>query len=349
MHKDLKYLIAYAVPASVAISFYFQGLWSFFALTFLFGLLPLMETVMPGTRENHGPESEPSRIRLRYFDYLLYLNVPIQLGLLGWFLFILFQGGLETYEYIGLTFAMGMSCGSLGINVAHELGHRSTKSEQMMAQTLLLTSLYMHFFIEHNRGHHKHVATPLDPATSRKGEYVYAFWFRSITGGFRSAWQLEKDRLEKKGKPTLSWENQMLRFQLIQLGMIFGIWMIAGPVALVGFLGAALIGILELETVNYLEHYGLMRKELRPGVYERVLPSHSWNSNRTMGRIMLYELTRHSDHHYLASRKYQVLRHFRESPELPGGYPAMMILALIPPIWFRVMNNRLEKFAQVAA
>lgn len=349
MHKDLKYLIAYAVPASVGISFYFQGLWSFFALAFLFGLLPLMETVMPGTTQNHLPESEPSRIRIRYFDYLLYLNVPIQLGLVGWFLFILYQGGLAPYEYVGLTFAMGMACGSLGINVAHELGHRNTKSEQIMAQTLLLTSLYMHFFIEHNRGHHKHVATPLDPATSRKGEYVYAFWFRSITGGFRSAWQLEKSRLEKKGKAAVSWDNQMLRFQLIQLVTIIGIWAIVGPVALVGFLAAALIGILELETVNYLEHYGLMRKELRPGVYERVLPVHSWNSNRTMGRIMLYELTRHSDHHYLASRKYQVLRHFRESPELPGGYPAMMILALIPPIWFRVMDSRLEKFAQVAA
>ena len=343
MNRDLKYLLAYAVPASVFFSIYLRGYGSFFAVVFLFVLLPLLELVLPGSRRNVLPEEEPQRLKLRYFDYLLYLNVPIQLGLMGYFLWTITTMDLAVYEFVGLTLSMGMACGSLGINVAHELGHRSTRFEQFLAQVLLLTSLYLHFFIEHNRGHHKHVATPHDPASARRGETIYGFYLRSIAGGYRSAWRLERERLEKRGLPFWSVHNLMLRFQVIQLLVLAAIGWLAGPVALLGFVGAAAIGILELETVNYLEHYGLLRKEVRPGVFERVQPRHSWNSNHSLGRIMLYELTRHSDHHYLASRKYQVLRHFDESPELPGGYPAMMLLSLIPPVWFRLMDRRLDQ------
>jgi alkane 1-monooxygenase len=343
MKKDLKYLLAYAVPASVFLSIYLRGYASFFAVGFLFVLLPLMELVLPGTRRNYSPEEESHRLKIPYFDYLLYLNVPIQLGLMGFFLWTVATVDLATYEYVGLILSMGMACGALGINVAHELGHRTNRLDQVLSQILLLTSLYLHFFIEHNRGHHKHVATPHDPATSRQGETVYAFYWRSISGGFRSAWRLECERLEKKGLPAISFRNLMLRFQLIQLLALAVIGWLTGPMGLLAFVGAAVIGILELETVNYLEHYGLMRKEIRPGVYERVQPWHSWNSNHSIGRIMLYELTRHSDHHYMASRKYQVLRHFHESPELPSGYPAMMLLSLVPPVWFRLMDRRLAQ------
>lgn len=343
MKKDLKYLLAYAVPASVFLSIYLRGYASFFAVVFLFVLLPLMEWMLPGTKRNYTPEEEAQRRQNPWFDYLLYLNVPIQLGLMGYFLWAVATVELAAYEYVGLIFSMGMACGSLGINVAHELGHRTNRLDQLFAQVLLLTSLYLHFFIEHNRGHHKHVATPLDPATARKGEHVYAFYLRSISGSYRSAWRLERERLEKKGLPVFSFHNLMLRFQVVQLLTLGAVGWLAGPMGLLAFVGAAIVGILELETVNYLEHYGLQRAEIRPGVYERVLPCHSWNSNHAIGRIMLYELTRHSDHHYMASRKYQVLRHFHESPELPGGYPAMMLLSLVPPVWFRLMDRRLAE------
>ncbi len=341
--RDTRYLLGYIVPLSVWISLYLRGWASFTALVVLFGLLPALELVFPPRHENHPPELETDIRSKALFDWLLYLNIPIQFGLLGYYLFLISHLELTAYEWIGMTLAMGFSCGVLGINVAHELGHRSKKSEQWMAQALLLTSLYQHFFVEHNRGHHKHVATPLDPATSRKGEWIYSFWLRSIRDSFVSAWKLEKDRLQKAGKTVWSVDNQMIRFlatELVFCLLILGIFSWKG---LLGFLAVALIGILLLETVNYLEHYGLMRKELRPGVYERVLPEHSWNSDHPIGRIVLYELTRHSDHHFLASRKYQILRHHEESPQLPTGYPGMMLLSLVPPLWFSVMNNRLQQ------
>ena len=159
--------------------------------------------------------------------------------------------------------------------------------------------------------------------------------------------------MRKKGYAAFSLHNEMLRFHIIQIGLVVMVGVIFGWVGLLGFLGAAFLGYLLLETVNYIEHYGLMRKEKSPGRYERVQPWHSWNSNHQLGRIMLYELTRHSDHHYLASRKYQILRHFDDSPQLPTGYPGMMTLSLVPPLWYMVMNPRVkaiqEGTAQLAA
>jgi alkane 1-monooxygenase len=245
-------------------------------------------------------------------------------------------------ELVGMTLTMGVSCGVLGINVAHELGHRSRKAEQFMAKLLLLSSLYMHFFIEHNRGHHKNVSTEEDPASAPYGMALYPFIVRSVVRGWLGAWKLEARRLEREGRPVWSLRNEMLRFQLIQFGSCAAVLLAFGWKGLTGFVLAAILGWILLEVVNYIEHYGLRRRKKENGHYERVLPGHSWNSDHPVGRLLLFELTRHSDHHYLASRPYQVLRHFDESPQLPAGYPAMMILATIPPLWFRVMNPRVR-------
>jgi len=201
----------------------------------------------------------------------------------------------------------------------------------------------MHFFIEHNRGHHKNVATELDPASSRYGENVYSFYLRSIPDGFVSAWKLESKRLKKLNKNVFGFDNEMLRFQMIQLLLCLCVFWFFGWAVLLYFISAALFGILMLETVNYIEHYGLMR-EKKGNHYERTMPVHSWNSNHPLGRLLLFELSRHSDHHFLASRKYQILRHHDDSPQMPTGYAGMMILALLPPMWFSVMNRRIERF-----
>jgi alkane 1-monooxygenase len=203
----------------------------------------------------------------------------------------------------------------------------------------------MHFFIEHNKGHHKKVATPQDPSSARYGESLYRFHFRSIVFSFLSAWKIAARDVRKKGKKMFSLHNQMLRFQLIQASLVVAIFLVFGLAAMLLFLLAAFQGILLLETVNYIEHYGLQRKEIAHGKWERTLPAHSWNSNHVIGRVMLFELSRHSDHHYLASRKYQVLRHHDNSPQMPTGYPGMMLLATIPPAWFHVMNQRVRKAA----
>jgi len=186
------------------------------------------------------------------------------------------------------------------------------------------------------------VATPDDPASAPRGEVVYAFWLRSITGGLRSAWQLEARRLAAAGLPALHPRNEVLTGGLAQLALVLGVGAGLGPLAAVAFLGAALMGILLLETINYVEHYGLARKQLPGGRFERVSPAHSWTTDRPLGRVLLFELTRHADHHAHAGRPYPLLRHMDDAPELPQGYPAMLLLALLPPLWFRVMDPRVD-------
>ncbi len=342
MWRDFKYLIAYIAPLAAFLGVYLQGAWSFGSIYVGFVMIPLFELFTPQSAANISPEEEPSRAASLFFDLLLYLNIPILYGLIAYYFHTLHTEPLATYEIVGMTMSVGLIVGTIGINVGHELGHRQTRYEQLMAKALLLPALYMHFIIEHNRGHHKNVATEEDPASARLGESLYAFWWRSVTGGYLNAWRLEKERLEKKGLPALSRHNEMIRFTVFQLGYLATVGLIFSP-AMVAYAAAiAVFGFLMLESVNYIEHYGLRRRKLPSGQYERVSPGHSWNSDHELGRIFLYELTRHSDHHYKATRKYQVLRHFDDSPQLPLGYPGSILLSLVPPAWFGLMNSRVE-------
>jgi alkane 1-monooxygenase len=209
----------------------------------------------------------------------------------------------------------------------------------------------MHFFIEHNRGHHVRVATPEDPATSRKGETFYGFWWRSVTQGYLSSWHLEIERLQKKGLGFWSLSNQMIWFQILPLifvSFFFGlfsyleqrlVWEVPAFFFIQSILGFSL-----LELVNYLEHYGMERKQLPSGAYEKVTPLHSWNASQLVSNFLLFQLQRHSDHHAVAHKRYQVLDHNDASPQLPAGYSAMIILACIPPLWFAVMDPRLSQW-----
>jgi alkane 1-monooxygenase len=311
----------------------------------VFGLLPLIELFLPQSTDNVAETEEPQRSRRRFFDWLLYLNAPMVFGTTLWFLHLVAQGSLGWAELLGLTLSVGIVIGANGINVAHELGHRDLAAEQHLAKLMLLPALYQHFFVEHNRGHHKHIATELDPASARLGEWLYAFWWRSVTGGWRSAWALEGERLRKAGRSFWGWDNAMLRFSAYQTLWLSGVYVVFDWQGLLAALAVAVVGFLLLETVNYIEHYGLRRRQLASGRYEPVSPQHSWNSNHELGRIFLYELTRHSDHHFKATRKYQILRHMDESPQMPLGYPGSMLIALVPPLWFATMNPRVRQLA----
>lgn len=340
-YKWIKYLAAYSIPIVVITSLYLGSWYSYIAVVYAFGLIPFLELFTSGSTQNMDRAEEELAREDRIYDLLLYGLVPTQLFTLAYFL-IQVHENMPLYEMIGMTSAYGVACG-VSINNAHELGHRNTKHEQLMSKILLLTSLYMHFFIEHNRGHHRNVATAKDPASSRYGETIYAFYIRTVTGSWLSAWKLEKDRLQKTGKRILSLHNEMLRFQLIQLSLILTVGLLFGWTVMLLFLFGASIGFMQLETVNYIEHYGLRRKQ-KGTTYERTLPIHSWNSNHPLGRLVLLELSRHSDHHYMANRPYQVLRHFDESPQMPTGYPGMMLMAMIPPIWFKVMHKKIAYY-----
>jgi alkane 1-monooxygenase len=201
----------------------------------------------------------------------------------------------------------------------------------------------MHFYIEHNFGHHLHAATKEDPATARYNQTVYEFWLTSVFRQYVSAWKIQNQLLKNKKEPFLSIKNDMLWYTILQLAYLIITFVIFGATGLIFAFFAGVTGFILLETVNYIEHYGLMRSKLPSGRYERVREIHSWNSNHIIGRIVLYELTRHSDHHYKSSKKYQILDCHEESPQMPYGYPTSMVLAMMPPLWFALMNKRIPK------
>jgi alkane 1-monooxygenase len=342
--SPLRYLPTYLIPACALITLFLGGWYTLVLPAVIFGFIPLCELCMGGTEENPSRERERSLLEQRIYDWILYGMVPAQYAVVLSLIYLVSSGQLIGWEILGGILAVGTCCGGLGINIAHELGHRRRRYEQCLAKLLLLTSLYQHFFIEHNRGHHARVATKEDPASARYRELLYSFWLRSVCGGMLGAWTLEKARLERRNLPLISWQNEALRLFTYEAMALTAVLCLAGPLATLAFLASALTGILMRETVIYIEHYGLSREKGSNGKYESVKTVHSWNSNHTLGRGILFELTRHSDHHANPQRKYQVLRHFDESPQLPTGYPGMMVLSLVPPVFFWVMDRRLLRW-----
>ncbi len=338
--NDLKYLLAFTIPMSCWLALSVQGVFSYATVIYAFGIIPILELLFSSSDSPYSEDQKSSRAINVFFDVLLFLNVPLVFATLYGGFQTLIGSELALYERMGLVLSVGIVLGTNGINVAHELGHRVTRSEQFLAKLLLLPSLYMHFFVEHNLGHHKHVATPEDPASARKNQSVYGFWVSSVTGQIVSAIKIQRHLLKVKQARFFSLKNELLWFALVQLAYLLISYVAYGVEGLLYAIAFAVVAVLLLETINYIEHYGLVR-ELKGERYERVTPAHSWNSNHVIGRMVLYELTRHSDHHHRASKKYQVLESIEESPQLPFGYTTSMVIALLPPLWFSLMNKRL--------
>ncbi len=346
--RDLKYLAALTIPLSAVISLYFKGYWSYFTPFYAFVIIPFMEIILPEDPKNLEPSEREHKSNKRVFDWMLYLNVPIVYGLLYAYLVSFVTIPLALYELIGLMISVGIVLGANGINVGHELGHRQKSAERFLGKALLLPSFYMHFYIEHNFGHHMHAATKEDPATARLNQSVYSFWFTSVFRQYINAWRIQSKLLRQQGRAFFSFKNDMFWYLVLEACFLIAVYLLFGLAAVWFVLGAGVVGFLLLETVNYIEHYGLLRKKMPSGRYERVREIHSWNSNHIIGRIVLYELTRHSDHHYKSSKKYQLLDCHEESPQMPFGYPTSMVMSFIPPLWFRIMNPRIPEYMKEA-
>ena len=340
--KDAKYLLAYTIPLSAFVGIYLQDIYSFLTPFYAFVILPLLEQILPKSTENLSEEVRNQKLKNKVYDWLLYLNLPITYGTLLFALYINHTSNLATYEIIGIIFTTGIVLGTNGINVGHELGHRQN-TDRFIGKLLLLPSLYMHFFIEHNYGHHLNVATEEDPATAKYNQPLYIFWINSVPHQYINAWKIQFRLLQTNEKNFLSITNDMFWYSIITIIYLSAIFIGFGISGLTIAIASGIVGFLLLETINYIEHYGLRRFKKSSGRYERVSEIHSWNSNHSLGRIVLYELTRHSDHHYKASKKYQILDHYDQSPQLPLGYPGSMLLSLIPPLWFKIMNNKVPE------
>lgn len=340
--KDAKYLMAFSVPLSVFISIYFREIFSYTSILYVFLFIPIVELFLPTHLSTFSEQESKSRLKDKFFDWLLYLNVPIVYLILFYGLYSFANYDLQPYEYFGFALSLGILLATNAVNVAHELGHRKNKFDVFVTRLLLLPCLYMHFTMEHNYGHHKNVATELDPASAKKGQSLYHFWITSVFGQYKNAWQIQMKLLKNKKASFISSENNLLLFLIYQGLYLTTIYTLLGEGALMLAFLVGVISFLFLETINYIEHYGLRRKKVE-NKYEKVQNTHSWNSDHIMGRIILYELTRHSDHHFRASKRYQVLESLEDSPRLPFGYPMSMLLAFVPPLWFAYMHPVLRK------
>ncbi|HRZ33170.1 MAG TPA: alkane 1-monooxygenase [Flavobacterium sp.] len=337
----MKYLWAYSIPIIGLTGIYLQGIWSYLLVVFIFVFIPLLEHVLPLNPSNYSEEEKEKRLKDKLYDWLLYINLLIVYGCLYYTFQTIEKKPLVPYEIVGIVLSLGIILGSNGINVAHELGHRKKLYERILGKILLVPSHYTHFFVEHNHGHHLDVSTPEDPSTAKYNQNLYSFWLQSVSGTYVKAWKIQKKLNKITKTPFFSLKNDMLWFTIVQVVYLLSIYIFFNFKVIVVAFVAGIVGFLLLETINYIEHYGLKRKKLPSGRYERVTEKHSWNSNHILGRILLYELTRHSDHHYKSTKEYQILEFHDESPQLPFGYPTSMVLSFIPPLWFSIMNKRI--------
>nr|GLK34631.1 alkane 1-monooxygenase [Rhodococcus wratislaviensis] len=322
--------------------------WWWIGALLLFGLLPLLDRFFGPDGQNPPEEVMEQLENDRYYRYCTYVFIPFQMASLVFTCYLWsadnlswlgIDGGLGLVSKIGVAFTVAVM-GGIGINTAHEMGHKKTELERWLAKITLAQTFYGHFYIEHNRGHHVRVATPEDPASSRFGESFWTFLPRSVWGSLKSSWELEKTRMQRLGKSTWSIHNDVLNAWLMSVVLFGALIAIFGPVVIPFLIIQAVYGFSLLETVNYLEHYGLMRQKTASGRYERCAPAHSWNSDHIVTNIFLYHLQRHSDHHANPTRRYQTLRSMDGAPNLPSGYASMITLAYFPPLWRKVMDHR---------
>jgi alkane 1-monooxygenase len=305
----------------------------------VYGLVPLLDLLLGEDRNNPPEALVPALERDGWYRWLTWLAVPAVWLTVIAATWLAVRGGLSLFGWLGLAVSVGWTSGA-GINVAHELGHKKEALERWLARFALAPACYGHFVVEHVRGHHRDVATPEDPASSRFGESYYRFMLREIPGAFRRGWELERERLAGLGRSAFDIRNENL--QAWGLSVLFwgGLLLALGPAVLPFMVVQAVFAYSLLSAANYVEHYGLLRARRPDGRYERTAPRHSWNSNHVVSNLLIYQLQRHSDHHAWPARRYQSLRHFDEAPQLPTGYFGMFILALVPPLWRRVMDPR---------
>src|SRR5882757_3871503 len=305
-------------------------------------VVPLLDLVAGLDPTNPPDEVMEALEEDRYYRWVTYAYLPVQyIGFIASMWFIATQdAGL--LGKIGLAITAGTVSG-VAINTAHELGHKRENSERWLSRVALAPCFYGHFYIEHNRGHHSHVATPEDPASSRLGESFYRFWPRTVGGSLRSAWDMETKRLARRNRHPLSRKNEVLSAWALSVVLWAALVALLGVGILPYLAIQAVFGFSLLEIVNYMEHYGMLGQPVKGATrrrYERVTPAHSWNSNNIATNVLLYHLQRHSDHHANPTRRFQTLRDFPESPVLPTGYAGMMVVALFPPLFRRLMDPK---------
>lgn len=341
--KVLEYGLIYLVPFSVVIGLMSGNLFIFLTPLLVFGLIPLIDLFIAKDIENPTADQEPALSRNPIYHLIFWGCVPLQMIMVVWGGHVAAHWSLSVEELIGFTLSMGICSAVMGVTVAHELAHTEKGSlGYLCSKIVLATVLYAHWGMDHVIGHHQELGTPEDPSTARLGESLYHFLPRSISGEFNRIWSIEAARQEQKRRPVWNFSNPMVTVLLGQVVLLIGIALAYGVPGFFYFVCQAMIAIFLLETINYIGHYGLVRETASDGRYADIAPHHSWNAGNRLTNRFLFNLQRHADHHAHPGRHYQLLRHHAHSPQLPAGYAAMVLLALIPPLWRSTMDNRVS-------
>ncbi len=348
--KKYWYCLSFILPITPLASAWFaiefkQGLWLWFSVLLMYVLIPLFDTIF-GTDNANPTEHEVEQLTTeRYYVYIMMLATLMHWIALVGMAYVVSHYEWSWFHILGAALSAGIVNG-VALVAGHEMGHKiKDRTQTTCAKLLLACSGYGHFCIEHNKGHHKDVATPEDPASAQFGESIYQFVKREIPGAFRRAWDLESKRLHRQGKSQWSSSNEILQADLLTVIAYVLILAYFGPVMIPFLAIAAAYGWWQLTCANYVEHYGLLRQKKEDGRYEKCQPHHSWNSNHKVSNLILLHLQRHSDHHANPTRPYQVLRDYEDVPSLPSGYPWMFAVAMIPKAWFSMMDPKVIDWA----
>lgn len=338
-----KYFAAFIIPVLGLLTFNTTGIYAYSGLIFLYIIVPITEQLLPKNTYNlNKVEKELAREDF-FYNLVLYISVPLHLYVVFQFLITISNTMLPTSDLVACVLMMGTILGVNGINIGHELGHKTDDIiKTSLAHIMLLTSIQNHFIPYHNGGHHRDIGTPEDLTSAKEGDIFYFFALRSQIGGYFKTWKLEANRLKKEGKSVLL--NPMVIYTILPILFLLGIFIFFGLKVMILYFFASVFGISILESQNYFAHYGLRRKMQENGRYERVKPKHSWNSDHIIGRVLLFELTRHSDHHHMGAKPYHLLDSKENSPNLPYGYPAMLLLSYFPFLFKPIMKKQLASY-----
>lgn len=346
------YLLVFTIPISFLLSYYADNIYALYSLPFvMFICMPFIDPLFGLDNQNYDADHEKELKDQSYYRYVLHAWAYTQTAMMIWLVYIFSTTDISFTYIVPMVLNTMIMNGGAGIVVAHELGHKNNKLDKYLAKLLLIQVFYAHYTVKHNRGHHVHVGTPLDTATSKLNQSFYSFWLQSVWGGFVSAIKIENDYLKAKKKKITLFNHEV--WNSLILSILFFV-LCASIVAyfnevmllnfIVFYVFQTFLSFSLLESVDYIEHYGMVRQLKDDNTYEKTNASHSWNANFILSNYFLFQLQRHSDHHLYATKNYQILKQYDESPQLPNGYPAMILLTLIPPIWFRIMNERLNKW-----
>jgi alkane 1-monooxygenase len=345
----LMFLLPVTLPLQAWVSAQVVGYWdawAFLVPIVFFGLIPLADALIGQDPSNPDPADELALNADGYYRLLPMLCLPLYVGALVFGAWVMATAPFTALGYAGWVLSMGCVGGVIAINTGHELIHKTSKLESTIGGLLLACVGYGSFKVEHIYGHHVNVSTPQDGSSAPRGDNAYAFIARAFAHNVAMGLRLERANHARRGTVWAWWRSEIVALWGFTALLAAACTAVAGWLGLLYFVGQCVGAIALLEVINFIEHYGLVRRQIANGRYEKVNPTHSWNSNFVLTNLFLFQLQRHSDHHANAVRRYQVLRHFDESPQLPAGYATMVVLALIPWAWRKVMDPMVERIEQ---